>query len=37
MTVLEELPSAKEINLRRPVPVILSPVVSDTLQSPSSR
>jgi hypothetical protein len=37
MAVLEGLPAAKEINLHRRVPVILSPVVSDTPQSPSSR
>jgi hypothetical protein len=37
MPVLEERPAAKEINLHRRVPVILSAVVSDTPQSPSSR
>jgi hypothetical protein len=37
MPVLEGRPAAKEINLHRSVPVILSPVVSDTPQSPRSR
>jgi hypothetical protein len=37
MPVLEGRPAAQEINLHRPVPVILSPVVSYTPRSPSSR
>jgi hypothetical protein len=37
MPVPKGRPAAKKINLHRPVPVILSPVVSDTPRSPSSR
>jgi hypothetical protein len=37
MPMLEGPAAAEEINLRRPVPVIVSPVVSETPQSPSSR